>query len=116
MKPEELIKFPIVPVERSGITREALPPHVTMGIWAHSASEHYIGCGFGDAVLQRTPYDPITGTPAESVDACVWRAARELVPLLPDSSSRTANGAAIGYLIYAGLPVDHCRPVSTHGS
>lgn len=106
---DELHKFPVELVQRGGITQEKLPPHITMGIRCYGASEYVIGCGFDGTVLYRTPYDPITGTPAESVDACVWRAARELVPLLPDTAPRDAQGRAVGYLVYSGLPEDHCR-------
>jgi len=116
MKPEELSRFKIAVIERGGINKENLPPHVTVGIWAAGASEFVTGCGFDGTVLQRMPYDPITGTPAESVDACVWRAAKQLVPSLPATAPRDTQGRAVGYLVYAGLSEDHCRPVSTDGS
>lgn len=97
-------------VERSGVTGEDLPPNVTMGLRDYYASQHVIGCGFGDRTVRREESDFITRMERESVDAMVWRAARELVPSLPDSAPRDAQGRAMGYLIYSGLPEDHCRP------
>jgi hypothetical protein len=116
MRQNELIKFPVELVQRGGITHDTPPPHITMGIRAYGASEFVTGCGFDGMVIQRAPYGPITGTPAESVDACVYRAAKMLVPTLPDTVPRDSQGRAIGYLVYSGLPDDYCRPVSTHGS
>jgi hypothetical protein len=111
---DELIKFPVELVQRGSITHEDLPPHITMGIRAYGASEFVTGCGFDGTVIQRAPYDPITGTPAESVDACVYRAAKQLVPSLPDTAPRDSQGRAIGYLVYSGLSEEHCKPVSNH--
>lgn len=110
MRQDELHKFPVELVQRGSVSFVTLPLHITMGIRAHGASEYCIGCGFDGVVIQRTSYDPITGTPAETVDACVWRAARTIVPDLPTTAPRDAQGRAIGYLVYSGLPEDHCRP------
>ena len=104
MRQDELTKFPVEVVERGGIHYDPLPPHITMGIRAYGASEYVTGCGFDGAVIQRAP--------AEEVDACVYRAAKQLVPQLPDTAPRDAQGRAVGYLVYAGLSEDHCRPVS----
>lgn len=108
MKANELTRQRVQRVEMYCITPDHMPPLTVYGI--NGGSEFVTGICVAGTVYELKPYDPFTGTPAESVDGLTIRAARELVPALPPTAPRDANGRAIGYLIYRGLPADHCKP------
>jgi hypothetical protein len=94
-----LSSYRVQRVEPAGINYE--PPSAQIVVWGiHEGSEHVTGIRFGDTLLQRAP--------GELVEALRIRAMREVVPSLPANALRDPNGKAVGYLTYAGLPVDHC--------
>lgn len=87
---------------------ETAPTLQVCGI--EGADELITGICVNGNTISRVLCDLSTGTPLESIDKLRMRAARMFVPSLSEDAPRDARGYPLGYFIYEGLLVDHCRP------
>lgn len=113
MRREQLSSQRVQRVEPGGVNYE--PPSARLVVWGiHGAGDFVTGLQVGDALLLRAARDPFTGAPEETADQLRIRAMREAVPALPPDAMRDSKGSAVGYFVYEGLPLEHCRPTARH--
>jgi hypothetical protein len=108
LRPEDIRNRMVSNMSFVGLLTETVPPLIVRGLYG--GDDMINGVCVDGHILNRTPYDTVTGEPEESTDQLRIRAARELVPVLSESVPRDQRGCPIGYFIYEGLDQDHCRP------
>ena len=109
MRPDQLSSQPVQRIEPAGVLYE-YDPERRLVIWGiHGAGAYVLGVQVHDTYVERRRTVSLSGEPPESVDQLRERAMRSVVPTLPPSALRDSKGSAVGYFVYEGLPVDHCR-------
>lgn len=99
MMQDLLARLPTNIIQLQAPLTEDLPPFEVRGLLG--GSDFVSGICVGGEVLDRLPLDPICIGNIEQIDRLILRAVRTLPP---------SKEKAVLYLIYRGLPAEHCRP------
>ena len=100
MRPDQLKAQRVQRVEMTGVHCE--PTEARLVVWGiHGGGEYVIGLQVSNVYLERKA--------GEECDALRIRAMREVALNLPAGALRDRKGSAVGYFVYAGLPVEHCK-------
>ena len=110
MRPDQLPHQPVQRIEPAGVIYEQHGPDRRLVLWGvHGAGDYVVGVHIHNTYVERRRTVSLKGDPPETVDQLRDRAMSNVVPTLPPTALRDSKGSAVGYFVYEGLPVDHCR-------